>query len=155
MVVADDDTVAHDTNLTVSGDLAVEDVGTSNDTNVGDLVDLAYLNSAEVDLSELRSKHALHCGGDILDSVINYAVKADLDAVALCVVLSGRVRSYVEANDDSSGSRSEHNVALAYSADRAVNNAYAYFLVGELLKGLLDSLDGTLYVCLDDDREAP
>lgn len=34
-----------------------------------------------------------------------------------------------------------------------MNNAYAHFLVGELLKGLLDSLDGTLYVCLDDDRK--
>ena len=63
------------------------------------------------------------------------------------------MRSYVEANDDSSGSRSEHNVALAYSADRAVDNAYAHFFVGELLKGLLDSLDGTLYVCLDYDRK--
>ena len=30
---------------------------------------------------------------------------------------------------------SEHNVALAYSADRAVDNAYAHFFVGELLKG--------------------
>lgn len=37
--------------------------------------------------------------------------------------------------------------------DRTVNNAYAHFLVGELLKGLLDSLDGALYVCLDDDRK--
>ncbi len=41
----------------------------------------------------------------------------------------------------------------AYSADRAVDNAYAHFLVGELLKGLLDSLDGALYVRLDDDRK--
>lgn len=142
MVVADDYTIAYDSYLTVSCYLTVKHIGTGNNADICYLVNLAYLNSAEVNLSELRSKHALHCSSDILDSVVDYAVQTDLDTVALCVVLCGRVRSYVEADDDCAGSRSEHYVALAYRANCAVDNTNAYFLIGELLEGLLDSLDG-------------
>ena len=90
---------------------------------------------------------------DILDRLIDHAVITDVDAVAVRGVARLRIRTDVEADDDRAVDACQHDVVLGNRADAAVDRAHTNLGVGELFKRLLDRLDGTLHVGLDDDVE--
>ena len=122
-------------------------------TNVGDLIYLTNLDTSDSDLTVLGSKHTLHSGADLLDSIVNDTVQTDINAVTLCVFCSNGVGTNIEAYDDGIGCACKHNVALGNSTNCAVDDLYADLIVGELFKRLLDCLNGALNVSLDDDRQ--
>ena len=69
------------------------------------------------------------------------------------MLLGYRVGTDVEANNDRIGGVRQHDVRLADRADCAMDHLDPHLVVGQLLQRLLDSLDRTLNVRLDDDRQ--
>ena len=134
MTFVDDDAVAHDTHVARALDLAVLHVAARDRADRGDLVGLADLGVADDGLAELRREHTLHSGLDLVDRIVNDAVHAHIDMVAGRAVARRGVRTDVEADDDGIRGGGEHNVALVDRADRAVNDAHADFVVGDLFK---------------------
>ncbi len=153
LVVCNDDTVADNADKGGAGNLAVEDVAARNSADGRDLVGLSDLGAAEFDLADLGGKHALESVGDLVYRIVNDAVEADIDIVALGAFLGGLLGTDVEADDNSVGGVCQHDVGLADGADCAVDNSDLDFLVGELFEGLADSLDGAVDVRLDDDGQ--
>lgn len=64
-----------------------------------------------------------------------------------------RIRTDVEADDDRTVDARKHDVVLGNRADAAVDRAHTNLRIGELFKRLLNRLDRTLHVGLDDDVE--
>lgn len=62
------------------GDLALEHVAARDGAHAGDLVDLADLGAAELDLAGLGRQHALDGCLDVVDGVVDNAVEPQLDA---------------------------------------------------------------------------
>ena len=153
MTLVDDDTVAHDTHVARALDLAVGDIAARDSADRGDLVGLANFGVADDGLAELRREHTLHSSLDLVDRIVNDAVHAHIDMVAGRAVARRSVGTDVEADDDGVRGGGEHNVALVDRADRAVNDAHADFVVGDLFKRRLDRFDRAHDVRLDDEVE--
>ena len=153
LVLGDDDAVAHHANLRVSCDLAAEDIAAGDVADGGDFDYLADFRSALLNLAELRSEHALDSRLNLVDAVIDYPVAADVTPVALGVLRRNRVGSDIEADDYRVRCVCKHDIGLVDSADAAVNDFNSDFLVRELFKALLNSLDRALDIRLDDDVE--
>ena len=58
---------------------------------------MTNLDASLLDISELGSEHTLHSGRDLLDSVIDDPVKADINTVTGSIFCGNRIRSYVES----------------------------------------------------------
>ena len=101
-------------------------------------------------LAVLRGEHALHGGLDILDSLVDDAVQADLYFLLGRRVAGASVGTDIEADDDRAEGRSQVDVVLGDRADGAVQDLYLDLVVAELLQRLLHSLDRALHVGLDD-----
>ena len=153
MTLVDDDTVAHDTNVARALDLTVLHIAAGNRADRGDLVGLADLGVADDGLAELRREHTLHSSLDLVDRIVNDAVHTHIDMVAGRAVARRSVGTDVEADDDGIRGGGKHNVALVDRADRAVNDAHANFVVGDLFKRRLDRFDRAHDVRLDDEVE--
>ena len=153
LALVNNDIIAQHAHGAAALDLAVEDVAAGNGADLGDLVGLADLRMTDDDLLELRCEHALHCGFDLINAVVDDAVHTHIDVCSRRAVACGIVRPDVKADYDSAGGRSKHNIGLVDSADAAVNDFNSDFLVRELFKALLDSLDRALDIRLDDDVE--
>ena len=134
MTFVDDDTIAHDTNVARALDLTVLHVAAGDRADGRNFVGLANFGVADDGLAELRREHTLHSGLDLVDGVVNDAIHAHVDVVAGRAVARRGVRTDVEADDDGIRGGGEHNVALVDRADRAVNDAHADFVVGDLFK---------------------
>ena len=147
----DHDAVAHQTQLGVAGDLALQHIAAGHDAHAGDLVDLAHLDAAQLDLLELGIEHALHGGLDLLDALIDDAVHAHIHLVALGDQLGLGVGTDIEAHDDGVGGGGQHDVALVDGAHCAVDDPDVDLLVAQLLQRDLDGLGGALNIGLDDD----
>ena len=102
---------------------------------------------------EYRIQHALHGCFHILDGLIDNLVQTDIHFFPLCNGFCGCVRSYVKADNDGIGCRSQGNVGFVDGAYAAVNHLHHNLLVGELGKTLLYSLHGALHVSLYDNRQ--
>ena len=134
MTFVDDDAVAHDTHVARALDLAVGDIAACDSADGRDFVGLADLGVADDGLAELRREHTLHSSLDLVDRIVNDAVHTHIDMVAGRAVARRSVGTDVEADDDGIRGGGEHNVALVDRADRAVNDAHADFVVGDLFK---------------------
>ena len=105
------------------------------------------------DFLELGCEHALHGSFYLVDAVVNDAIHTHIDIRAGGIVTGSIVGSYIEADNDCTGGRRQHDIGLIYCADAAVDDLYAHFLICYLLKGSLDGLGRALNIGLDDDVE--
>ena len=108
----DHDSVADDTGFVLVVYLTVNHQTTGNSTHLRYLEHLLHLNLTRDDLLFHLVEHTLHGLLHIVDSVVDDRVGIDLDAFALSGTTGIGRRTYLEANDDSLGSRSQHDIVL-------------------------------------------
>ena len=150
LALVHDHVIAQQADLSVTLHLAVGDVRTSDDARTGDLHDRTHLGVAQDDLLVLGGEQTLHGQLHVLDGLVDDGVQAHIDLFALGGLTGGGVGADVEADDDGVEGAGQVDVVLGDGAGSGVQHAHADFVVGELLHGLLDGLDGALHVCLDD-----
>ena len=89
---------------------------------------------------------------DLVDGVVDDAVHAHIDLVALRGGLRQLVRADVEADDDGVGRGGQQDVGLVDRADTRMNDACTRTSsFDELFERSLDGLGRALHVCLDDE----
>jgi hypothetical protein len=116
--------------------------------------DLADLRRAELDLLVLGLEHALERGLDVLDRGVDDRVVPDVDVLAVGQVAGVALGPDVEAEDDGVGGRGQRDVVLGDRADAAVDDPQRDLGVDlDLEQGVLDRLDGTADVALEDEVE--
>ncbi len=101
----------------------------------------------------LRREHTLHSGFDLVDSIVDDRIDTDIHLLGLGHLASRTGRTNVEAHDDGIGSGSEHDVGVADGTYGTMDDVDLDILGGELDERVLDSLDGTVHIGLDDDVE--
>ena len=90
---------------------------------------------------------------DVLGELVDDAVRAHVDALALGESARLGVRADVEADHDRVRGRREHDVALGDGADARVDDVHADLGVVDLRELADDGLDRALHVGLDDEVE--
>ena len=114
---------------------------------------LSDLRMTENHLAVDRLQHSLDRGGDLLDTLINDTIGADIHALQSRRIQRRLIGTYIEAHDDGVGSGCQHDVSFDDTADAGMDDIDFYFFVAKLLKRRLDCLRGALHVRLDDDIE--
>ena len=88
---------------------------------------------------------------DVLGELVDDAVRADVDALALGERARIRARADVEADHERVRRGREVDVVLGDPADARVDDVHAHFRVLDLLELADERLDGALDVALEDD----
>ena len=104
-------------------------------------------------LDLLGREHADEGLLDVLGQLVDDAVGADVDALALGERPRLRVRTHVEADHDRVRGGREHDVALGDRPDARVDDVDAHLGVADLRELARDRLDRALHVGLDDEVE--
>src|SRR5690606_20084552 len=152
--VCDDNAIADDACLRVSRDRSRADDDTGDVAELGRAEHLADLGDARLDLFELRLEHALERALDLFDGVVDHRVEADVHALTGSTLTCLRVGTDVEAHDDRVVDRRQVHVGFGDRTDAAVDDAQLHRVVDlDLEQRLLQRLDGTGHVALDDEVE--
>ena len=113
----------------------------------------AHLGLAEGDLLAHRPEHPDERLLDVLRQLVDDAIGADLDALAVGERARLRARAHVEADDQRARGGGEVDVALGDAPDAGMDDADAHLGVLDLFDLADGSLHGALDVCLDDEPE--
>src|SRR5690606_35110365 len=150
----DHDTLADDAGLGVARDGAALDEHTGDVAELRGAEHLADLRETGLRLFVLGLEHALERCLDVVDRVVDDVVEADVDALAGGGLAGLRVRADVEAEHDRVVDRGEVDVAFGHGTHTAVDDAQLHAVVDlDLEQRLLEGLDGTRNVTLDDEVE--
>ena len=139
--VVDDRAVADDAHLRVAADDAGGDHAAGDRAEPRDLEERPHLGLADDLLGLDGREHADERLLDVLGQLVDDAVGADVDALALGERARLGVRPHVEADDERVRGRGEHDVALGDRADALVDHVDTHLGVvdlGELGDGRLD-----------------
>ena len=151
--LVDDHAVAQQSNLGAALDHAVGDHAAGDVAGLGDLEDLANLSVADQGFLVGRVEQAEHQGLHVLGDLVDDAVVADVDLVALGDLAGLRVGAHVEADEQRARGLGQGDVGLADAADAAVDDLGLDLVCREPLDGAGQSLGGALHVGLDEDRQ--
>ena len=102
-------------------------------------------------LLEYRIQHTLHSSFHILDCIVDNLVETDIYTLIICSNLGNRIRTNVKSNDDCIGSGCKDNIGLVDCTNTTVDYLNNNFFVGQFYKRLLDCLNRTLNVSLNDE----
>ena len=83
LALEDDRGVAHDANLVIAGDFALGDIATGDVADLRDAEHVANLGDTRIALDDFGSEHADACGVDVLDSLVDDAIQANVDLLML------------------------------------------------------------------------
>ena len=86
----------------------------------------------------------------VVEQLVNHAVRADLDAQLLGELPRAVLGDHVEADNEGPGGPRQLHVRLAHGADAGVEDVEAHLLRREIAEGLAEHLDRTLHVGLYD-----
>ena len=114
---------------------------------------LQYFERSGHFLFHLRCKETFHSGLHLVDGIVDDGVDTDIDLFGLGHLARCTGRTYVEADDDGVRSCSQHDIAIGYSTDSAMDDIDLDILCGEFDKRVLDSLHGSVHVRFDDNIE--
>ena len=120
--------VAQQADLGAALDHAFRDHAAGDVAGLGDAEDLADLRVAEEGLLVGRIEQADHQRLNVLGDLVDDAVVADVDLVALGDLARLRVGAHVEADDQRARRLGERQVGLADAADAAVDHAGRHLL---------------------------
>ena len=130
--VVDHGSVAHDAHLRAPPHDARCDHAAGDRAEPRDLEEGAHLGLADDLLGLDGGEHADERLLDVLGELVDDAVGADVDALALRELPCLGVRTHVEADDECVRSRGEHDVALGDRADALVDHVHAHLGVLDL-----------------------
>ncbi len=108
---------------------------------------------AENDFLVFRGQHAGHGGFDVVDGVINDPVGADIDFFVVRGLAGVGVGPDIEADDQSVGGRSQHDIGFVDGADAGMDDVDTDFFVLEVFQRLAQGFDGALNIGFDNDVE--
>src|SRR5512146_1512576 len=151
--LVDDGPVAHDAHLRVRADDAARDVAARDHADARGAEEGAHLDLADRLLGRDRGEHADERLLDVLRQLVDDAVRADLDALALRELARLGVRAHVEADDERVGRGGEVDVVLRDPADAGVDDVDAHLGVLDLRQLGDGGLDRALHVALEDEVE--
>src|SRR6478752_5131666 len=152
--IGEDDAVADDAGLRIARDRAGADDDTRDVAELRGAEHLADLGHTGLDLFELGLEQTLERLLDIVDRVVDDRVEPDIDTFTSGALARLRVGTDVEADDDRIVDRRQVDVGLGDRADAAVDDPQLHRVVDlDLEERLLERLDGTRHVTLDDEVE--
>src|SRR5215213_9779944 len=151
--VVDDHAVADQAAPGTAGDLARGDVRPGDDADPRHPEGLADLGGAGLALLVLGGEQTLEGLLDVLHHLVDDRVEADVDALAGGQVAGGRGRPDREADDDRARHRGQGDVVLGDGPGRLVEHAQPDLGDLDAPEGVVDGLDRTHHVGLDDQRQ--
>src|SRR5438105_9528401 len=149
--LVDDGAVADDPHAGAAADDAAGHVAAGDRAEARDPEELAHLHLAERLLGLDRAEHADERLLDVLRELVDDAVGADVDALALGERTRLGARPHVEADDERVRDRGEADVALRDRADARVDDIHAHLGMLDLLELRHGRLDGAVDVALHDE----
>src|SRR5829696_6952724 len=151
--VVDDHAVADQAGLGPPGDLARGDVRPGDHADPRHPEGLPDLGGAGLALLVLGGEQALEGLLDVLHHLVDDRVQADVDALAVGQVAGGRGGPHREADDDRPGHRGQADVVLGDGPGRLVQHPQPDLGDLDAPEGVVDGLDRTHHVGLDDQRQ--
>src|SRR5215212_94205 len=151
--VVDDHPVADQAGPGTAGDLARGDVRPGDHADPRHPEGLADLGGAGLALLVLGGEQALEGLLDVLHHLVDDRVEADVDALAGGQVAGGRGRPHREPDDDRPRHRGQGDVVLGDGPGRLVEHAQPDLGDLDAPEGVVDGLDRTHHVGLDDQRQ--
>ena len=145
------DAVANNAHLRIAGYLALLHIRARDGADAGDLEGVAHGNTAQLHLLKYGLEHALHGVLHILNRVIDDAIGAHIDVLAICGCAGRRIRTDVEPDDDGVGCGCEHDIRSGDGTDAAMDALHAHLVIGQLFQCLPDGLDRALHIGFDND----
>ena len=139
----DDHVVAQQSHFGAALDHAFGNHAAGDAADLGDTEDLADLRVADQGFLVGRIEQADHQGLNVLGDLVDDAVVADVDLVALGDLARLRVGAHVEADDQRARRLGERQVGLADAADAAIDHAGRH-LVGQKERAIVLDLDETV-----------
>src|SRR5215212_859571 len=153
VALVDHGSVAHHANAIVARDLTPGHVAARDGTHARNPEESAHLGSARLVLCGLGSEHAAHGGFYLLERLVDHVVGTDLHTFALGYLLRRVRRPDVEAEQDPVARRGEHDVRVGKRPDTAADYVDADLVAREPGQSLLERLDRSSDVSLDDEVE--
>src|SRR6476620_2227468 len=156
-VVGHDDAVANEPRLAVTSDGSRSDERTRHIADAWHPEHLADLGGAELNLLELRLQHALQCGLDLVDGLVDHGVVPDVDALAHRRLASFPGRPDVVAEDHGIRRDGEVDVVLIDGTDAPADDAQRDLIAVlsdvDLQERILERLHRAGHIALDDQVE--
>src|SRR6476660_2264208 len=156
-VVGHDDAVANEPRLAMTSDGSRSDERTRHIAHAGHPEHLADLGGAELNLLELRLQHALQCGLDLVDGLVDNGVVPDVDALAHRRLASFPRRPDVVAEDHGIRRDGEVDVVLIDGTDAPADDAQRDLITVlsdvDLQQRVLERLHRAGHIALDDQVE--
>src|SRR5215470_4621505 len=148
------DTVADQASLAAPVDRAGTHQRAGDVADPGHPEDLPDLGGTKLHLLELGLEHALECGLDLLDRLVDDRVVADVDALALGQLARAAGRPHVEAHDHGLRGDGQVDVVLGDRADPAADDPQHHVIAHvDLEQRVLQGLDRPGHVTLDDQQQ--
>src|SRR6267154_4487807 len=145
--------VAQQADLGAALDHAFGDHAAGDVADLGHAEDFANLRVAEEGLLVGRIEQADHQGLNVLGHLVDDAVVADIDLVALGDLARLRIGAHVEADDQRARRLGKRQVGLADAADAAIDHAGRHLLGAEPLQRAGQRFRRALHVRLDQHRK--
>src|SRR5208337_1698686 len=147
--VIDDYIVAKNSCPGVSFHTAVEYGAACNHPEFWNMKGLSYFRPADHVLFVYRLEHADYGAPDVIEELIDDIIVTNVHRFLLGQLLNLRIRSYIEADHDSIGGRSEHNVGFGDRTGTAVNDVDLDFGSRKLDQRINDCLQRTMDIGFD------
>ena len=100
---------------------------------------------------QFRRQHTAHCRFHFVDQVIDDGVVTQIQAFRFNYFTCRGISTYVEANQDGVGRRSQGSVGFGDTTYARTDDLHFNFVSRQFQQGVGDSFHRTLYVCLQDD----
>src|ERR1700733_13344 len=144
---------AHDANLRIALEYAVDDVAARNRAGTLDAERVAYCRAAHIGLLAPRFEQAFHSLLNLVGNFVDDGVRPNLDVLLLRELRRFAVRPDAEGNDDRAGGRSQQHVVLGYRAHAGPDDLQLYLVVRKFRQHFGEYFDRALHVALDDDAQ--
>ena len=135
----------------VAVQLTLDDVAAGHGAHLRHLEGLAHLGDAGILFHDVGGQEAHARGVDLLDSLIDDAVQADVHLLLLGLHLRLARGAHVEADDDGVGGGGQRDVGLGDAAHGRVHDVDAHLGLVHLLERVAQRLDRALHVGLHDE----
>src|ERR1700722_800446 len=145
--------LAYHSYVGVAADNSILNPATGNRSHAFDTESIANLGVTQDRFLDDRRKQAGHGLSQFVEQFVNDGVAADVHVLERCQVKGFTLGTYVEGDDDGSGSGCEQNVALVHRSRAGVDDLQLHLIGGKLGNHLAEHFHRALHVGLHHDRQ--
>src|SRR5271154_4356391 len=145
--------IAHDADLRVALEDAVDDVAARDRAGALDAEGVADFGAAQIGFRDHRFEEAFHGLLKFIGDFVDDGVGANVHMFLLREVRGFAIGADAEGDDDGAGSRREEHVVFRDRADAGTDDFQLHLICRKFGQHFTENFDGALHVGLDDDAE--